>query len=598
MSSSRYPVNDTSLRQHVGNVSKAEALAALAVQERQLIDRLTLIRSVHNSLASISSLTDALLLEVFNLVRNSGGVAEEWRVVTYVCRRWRQIAVNTPALWDHVHFRSPHRYWAQEHINRSGSTLLSVRIEYLPWKLDETSEGSSGDDEDSDDDEQPKSACRQWLHDVFGITNGLLSRTKSLVLHLHREPDPPFDLRQLSTQPLYLETLQINCLFDLLLEDDCLFDGQVAPSLRTLILRHVCIPWSAPLFSGLASLSISNVEAGESNSPEAFVGMLSRCQGMEVLHLCQSPAFEPDAVEDGEVQAQEISLPNLRSLTIDGEDSVQVSWLTHYLLVPPTAVIRIGVDLKDVEEEGILRRYSVANHPVKTAILAIKYLQVTVGFNKVTLQGTCVYHSSTSSATKPWTLDLRLCVNSTDMSDSQVLNELGPLLLGSGLEVLVIDYVHSPSEPEAVKMETWTSLFQNIPKLLRLSIRGRDSSGLLEALSMPRSLICPMLTGLHYGCSSPIPVVTRFLETRKGSLLTRLVLDPTSGRSMSKGDVNKMKRLVSDFSFGKSFNPVDEVTWDETQKPVPPVRRPRKSIHPIRRPRQAPPEKCRFAPGS
>ncbi|EIN10000.1 hypothetical protein PUNSTDRAFT_44194 [Punctularia strigosozonata HHB-11173 SS5] len=57
-----------------------------------------------------------------------GAPKQSWMVVTYVCRRWRRLALNTPTLWNHLDFRVVPLSKVDWFLLRSGEAPLSVFI--------------------------------------------------------------------------------------------------------------------------------------------------------------------------------------------------------------------------------------------------------------------------------------------------------------------------------------------------------------------------------------------------------------------------------------------------------------------------------------
>lgn len=101
--------------------------ATLLDQEAQLIRSLSLVRAKLNELALISCLPSEILESIFSICisriysSKRPKFSLSW---TQVCRRWRQISLNSSRLWSCIDLSNPK--FAQEFLLRSGRSPLSL----------------------------------------------------------------------------------------------------------------------------------------------------------------------------------------------------------------------------------------------------------------------------------------------------------------------------------------------------------------------------------------------------------------------------------------------------------------------------------------
>lgn len=102
------------------------------------------LRAKRNALSPVSRLPDELLATVFILHACQNHISEwakdtafsiapvrvpPWVRVSYVCRRWRMVALGCPTLWTYVFFLS--RKWMTVLLRRSQMAPLRVRFDII-----------------------------------------------------------------------------------------------------------------------------------------------------------------------------------------------------------------------------------------------------------------------------------------------------------------------------------------------------------------------------------------------------------------------------------------------------------------------------------
>ena len=97
------------------------------------------LKYCRNALAPISRLPPETLAEIFSLLSFSAGDYEyivpglEWISVTHVCHRWREIALCSPYLWNHINFTRLTAAGFTEILARAKMSPLHIKVEITPW---------------------------------------------------------------------------------------------------------------------------------------------------------------------------------------------------------------------------------------------------------------------------------------------------------------------------------------------------------------------------------------------------------------------------------------------------------------------------------
>ena len=221
------------------------------------------LRSKRNSFVIISRLPDEILASIFTHGArdyhegndHASFCVPDWVSVSYVCRRWRDVALNCPTLWTY-HFTVSLR-WTEELLARSKQASLRIYIKYAslgpgPW----------------------------WSDLVEKVLNHA-ERIQELRLHI---PATLFPTRL----SLYAPRLQI---LDIFAHARAPFEWTAAinywdiPSLRTLKLTNCPLPWHSLNLSRVTTLVLTCVPTSFRQNPVEFLATLSRTQALTVLHL-------------------------------------------------------------------------------------------------------------------------------------------------------------------------------------------------------------------------------------------------------------------------------------------------------------------------
>ncbi|KAF8138969.1 hypothetical protein EV363DRAFT_554031 [Boletus edulis] len=175
--------------------------------------------------------------------------APGWVNVSYVCRHWRNVALNCPTLWSYLFFTS--RRWTEELLARSKQASLKLYATVHP--LDANHAG---------------------LCFVGQVMNFHMERIQELHLDLPYMHTEKPSLPSLS----HLRKLQISVSFP------ALFNGDT-PALRTLKLSCCPVPWYSLKLNGLTTLDLRLVPSKFQQNMVEFLATLSSMQDLTHLYL-------------------------------------------------------------------------------------------------------------------------------------------------------------------------------------------------------------------------------------------------------------------------------------------------------------------------
>ncbi|KAF8123761.1 hypothetical protein EV363DRAFT_1403625 [Boletus edulis] len=184
-----------------------------------------------------------------------------WVNVSYVCRHWRNVALESPTLWSYLFIIS--QRWTEVLLARSKQASLKIRVNlvYLLYTF-------------------PVLSC-------VGMVMNQVERIQELLLYLPASFDHSQVtqvLSKLSSRAPRLRNL------DITVEDpsgewpSLLFDGD-PPALRTLRLAACAVPLYSFRLSALTVLRLVDVPVQFQQDMEEFLAALSRMQDLKHLHL-------------------------------------------------------------------------------------------------------------------------------------------------------------------------------------------------------------------------------------------------------------------------------------------------------------------------
>ncbi|KAF9232493.1 hypothetical protein BU15DRAFT_81180 [Melanogaster broomeanus] len=206
---------------------EATSKSAVAEAQARIDDEVALLKlpmcallTRRNALSPVSRLPHEILATIFLYQAYSfyqdheySGTwdAPPWANVSYTCRHWRDVALNTSSLWSFL-FVSPPR-WTEELLSRSKTVPLTVHVNQGYW------------------DREEMVFLEKVTRDVMRIQDLSLEFPYKLAKGV---------FAKLSASAPLLHTLRLG-----------------TPALQTLELRGCHIPLSSPIFTGLTTLRLT-----------------------------------------------------------------------------------------------------------------------------------------------------------------------------------------------------------------------------------------------------------------------------------------------------------------------------------------------------
>ena len=288
--------------------------------------------------------------------------------VSHVCRLWRDVAINTPALWSTLDFsKGPPFTESAVYLERSKGAPLDIAI-------DITNDEEGGEPDDPSYAEQLEQILDLIIPHVWHWRSLELMVSDYLPMHsaLTR-------MGACASAPL-LEVLQLYHYEDsdegaskfapeeLREQDFVLFHGN-APRLAHVALWGVHLDWARSTFlRGLAELELAYHAKDVCPPFRDFARILRESPALETLTLCASgPAggpvewlesvMGPDTMETAEHAAPEastvITLPSLENLVIAFLDPDYTRQLIERLALPK--LVSLALDFEDADGTALMQ---------------------------------------------------------------------------------------------------------------------------------------------------------------------------------------------------------------------------------------------------
>ncbi|KAI0700837.1 hypothetical protein C8T65DRAFT_657307 [Cerioporus squamosus] len=261
-----------------------------------------------------------ILVNIFQLVQWATGwqsytsqTTPAWISFTWVCRRWRDVALSAPLLWTSIrHAGFPRtRNWLPVFLERTAGAPLDVDIALQA----------------TDD------AC-------VGTLQTIQPYSPTIRRFRLRLDNPEEDVGPL-VSPLIEEMRNVEELTLLTV----LYYGRMdagtinasrnhLPQLTSLHLSGLHIPWSSSVYTGLRSLRITS--AAYPPSTHEFFEILRGCPDLEVLHFgIRLPATSASVAPESSFS---VLLPRMRQILLKGTTS-EVDSIAQYVELPPSCSV-------------------------------------------------------------------------------------------------------------------------------------------------------------------------------------------------------------------------------------------------------------------
>ena len=309
-----------------GSVTAQDHLRKAIGDEIKVSEQVTRELKYHwNSLAPISRLPSETFVEIFSLLSFSPGDEEpvpylEWICVTHVCHRWREVALCSPHLWNHINLTK---------LTVAGFTEILARAKMSPLHIEAKI--------------NPRSKA------LFNVFRGQLEAHISHTRHLSISGKFQTLLKRLVSPAPALVSLSLTNLSrsdrsPQLVIPDSLSNG-TAPNLTRLELFCCSIGWKSPLLKGLQTLKIqtSSESAQAILTLEDWLAALNEMSQLKKLVLHNAtPVVSVDDPLISEPQ-RAITLPSLTYFDIAASAKGCALALAH-LVLPALISLRVVVE--------------------------------------------------------------------------------------------------------------------------------------------------------------------------------------------------------------------------------------------------------------
>ncbi|KAF8555580.1 hypothetical protein OG21DRAFT_1507596 [Imleria badia] len=380
-----------------------------------------------------------------------------WLNLSYVCRHWREVALNCPTLWAYVS-TMPHR-WTEEFLDRSKKALLKIRVK-LPYA----------------------NHVSRWLNSVEKVMHHV-ERIQELSLDL---PDTHSDklLLKLSSRAPRLQNLKISLRNYPSESSVLLFEGDT-PALRALELSSCPVQLCSSKMSGLTTLSLCRMPFPLRHNMEELLAALSCMQDLAQLYLdhalTNAAGFVSSAVSN---TLQKINLPHLSRLLIAAPLSTVVAFLSC-VNFPRNAQVRLQCHTEDgysLDDYSLLssilgQRFSMAEYqePSPQEIRSL-VIDCTMQSPRLTFSAS-ERHCCVSSECMEWgcNLPLQIALGELEIDRDRIMNEIC-----CSVPLIHLQSVHVSKPPTS--SDFWMRTFGHLQDLRYIKLSQGDMPELASLL--------------------------------------------------------------------------------------------------------------------
>ena len=245
-----------------------------------------------------------------------------WIVVTHVCRRWREIALNHPGLWSRINFTK---------LTPACMAEMLTRAKMAPLRL------------------EADVRYTKWSEAKFNLFETQLEAHISHIRHLEICGLRPSTLERLVSPAPLLESLSLSksvSSSQFIIPVNLL--NYTAPSLTSLKLDGCDISWKSPLLKCLQTLEIIMLSPEARPKLEVWLDALNEMPHLKTLILESASPVAPLAPLISE-PSRTLTLPSLTKFNISASVQDCVLAFTHLIL---PALTWLCVDAESYESEG------------------------------------------------------------------------------------------------------------------------------------------------------------------------------------------------------------------------------------------------------
>ncbi|KAF9232492.1 hypothetical protein BU15DRAFT_81179 [Melanogaster broomeanus] len=279
---------------------------------RSRVQKICALLTQRNALSPVSRLPPDVLATIFLYQaysfyrdpRYSGTWgAPPWANVSYICRHWRDVALNTSFLWSFLFVSTPR--WTEELLSRTTMLPLRIRINVEHW------------------DREEMIFLEQVTTDVTRIQDLSLELPRNLAVVVFSKLSTPAPL--LHTSRLFVTQTGAESR----LVPDALFSREM-PALRVLELYHCHVPWSSPIFTALTSLRLRDIASSSQPTITELLAMLRHIPDLAHLYLENALPGAEDTLNSQHCLLSEcLDLPHLSLLALVAPFSTVVVFLSN-----------------------------------------------------------------------------------------------------------------------------------------------------------------------------------------------------------------------------------------------------------------------------
>ncbi|KAF8555363.1 hypothetical protein OG21DRAFT_1507775 [Imleria badia] len=377
-----------------------------------------------------------------------------WLNVSYVCRHWREVALNYPTLWTYVS-TMPHR-WTEEFLDRSRKASLKIRVR-LPYAKD----------------------ASRWLDTVEKVMHHV-ERIQELSLDL---PDAYSDkvLLRLSSRAPRLQNLKISLRNYPSESSVVLFDGDT-PALHTLELSSCPVPLSSLKLSGLTTLKLCRMPLRLRHNIEELLATLSCMQDLVRLYLDRALTNATGFVSSAAFNAlQKIKSPHLSRLLIAAPLSTVAAFLSC-VNFPRNAKVRLQCHTNDDSSlddysrlsSTLVQRFCMAEYQEPSIRSLV--IDSTPGGPRLTFS-TLERHSYVSSSLTKWgsKVPLQIVLGRLEINRDRIISDI----CGS-IPLTHLQSVHVSEPPTS--SDFWMRTFGHLQDLRCIKLSQGDMPELASLL--------------------------------------------------------------------------------------------------------------------
>lgn len=261
-------------------LTSLDSRMASLLSERELLE--SRLEQAVRLQAPLQRLPNELLASIFVIGVLDTGDQDSLMLSTLmlVCRHWREVATNTPALWSRITVGTHHSLnRARLKLDRSKAAPLDIYIDFSP-RLEHGS------------------VTTESVVHTMDLLCPSIWRWRTLQLTVPNRPQAHAALMRCKEQAPILEFLSVRIAHSM--QEDhystfhlSLFAGHT-PRLRSCSFTSFNFGWEIGLVSGLRSLKLGGYWNGHSPSVDVILGILRACPQLEELVLRNMSDVDPD----------------------------------------------------------------------------------------------------------------------------------------------------------------------------------------------------------------------------------------------------------------------------------------------------------------